>query len=387
VNGNNFKRLIFTDFHDQIFVNMYFSKNGITPIVQQKNCLLRDTIQAVCDQLFGKNTNETTNDVKRLKYIVGDKIAQSRVEQHIFSLPFSIREIEKNCIYRAKISKNGQTVFIRQFSNGTLTIDGREPLFSEINNQLQTVLGFSALPAANEMKLEKQIEAVMSVDLGSQWIGTDEAGKGDYFGPLVGAAVFVNHSIADKLERMGVKDSKKISDKRNRELAGNIMTLCGQRARVVLVPPARYNQLYEQFKIEKKNLNTLLAWIHTRALEDILSRFPQDQVTVIIDKFADEQYIKSKLLENARRTNLNLVQLPKAEANIAVAAASILARAQFLNWLERTSQELKMSLPKGSSDPKIAEIARLIIQKSGQEKLAEVAKLHFKTTENVLSSQ
>jgi len=384
-NGDNFKRLQFTDFHDQVFVNMYFGKNGLSPIVQQKSCLLRDLIHKACDQIFEKSINQTTNDTKRSKYLVSDHVVQDRIQNHILSLPFSAREVEKNCLYRAKISNNGQTVFIRQFNNGKLTIDGREPLFSEINNQIQDLLGYSALSQdPSEKKLEEQIEAVKAINLGNQWIGTDEAGKGDYFGPLVGAAVLLDSNLADRLSKIGVKDSKQLSDKRNIELASKIINICGKRAQVVLVPPARYNQLYKQFKQEGKNLNTLLAWVHTRALDDLLSIFPQDQITVIIDKFADEEYIKNKLLENARRTNLNLVQLPKAEANLAVAAASILARAQFLNWLEKTSQQYHLSLPKGSSNPKISQIARQIIENYGQEKLAEIAKLHFKTTKDIM---
>ena len=105
------------------------------------------------------------------------------------------------------------------------------------------------------------------------WIGTDEAGKGDYFGPIVGAAVMVDQKIADQLSKIGVKDSKELSDNRNKELAVQISSICGKHAQVVMIPPAKYNALYEQFQKEGKNLNTLLAWVHTRALEDILCVF------------------------------------------------------------------------------------------------------------------
>jgi ribonuclease HIII len=386
--GNSFKRIEFTDYRDRVFVNIYYGKNGLTANVQAKNCPLRNNLQAACDQVVGKAIAGITDEVKRDKLTITDQETQKRVEHYLFSLPSSFRESEQNCQYRSKINNNGQTVRVRQFNNGTLTIEGQSPLFTTVISGIHAVLGISSTPKQENLKsikLAKQVDAVKSVSLGDLWIGTDEAGKGDYFGPLVGAAVLVDKNIANQLIDIGVKDSKDLSDKRNRELAAQITAICGKRAQVVLIPPARYNALYGQFKKESKNLNTLLAWVHTRALEDILTAFPQKHITVIVDKFADEQYIKSKLLENSRRTDLNLVQLPKAEANVAVAAASILARAQFLLWLERSSQQLNISLPKGASDPRIVQVAQHIVKTHGREKLAEYAKLHFKTTNEVLS--
>lgn len=386
--GNSYKRIVFTDYRDQLFVNMYYGKNGITANVQPKNCSLRDRLQVACDKVVGKANIEITDEVKRDRLTITDPETQKRIEDYLFSLPNSIRESEQNCQYRSKINNNGRPVRVRQFNNGTLTVEGQDPLFTTVISGIHAVLGVSPSPIqenTKSIKLAEQIEAVKSVSLGDQWIGTDEAGKGDYFGPLVGAAVLVDRKIADQLLKIGVKDSKELSDSKNKELAVQINTICGKHAQVVLIPPVRYNALYAQFQTEGKNLNTLLAWVHTRALEDILTAFPQSQVTVIVDKFADEQYIQSKLMENARRTNLNLVQLPKAEANVAVAAASILARAQFLMWLERSSQQLKLFLPKGASDPRIVQVAQQIVKTHGREKLAEYAKLHFRTTKEVFS--
>lgn len=386
--GNSFKRIEFTDYRDRVFVNMYYGKSGITANVQAKNCPLRDKLQVACDKVVGKANAGVTDEVKRDRLTITDHETQKRIEDYLFNLPNSLRESEQNCRYRSKINNNGQTVRVRQFTNGTLTIEGQDPLFTTVISGIHAVLGISPVPiqeSPKSIKLAEQIDAVKSVSLGDLWIGTDEAGKGDYFGPIVGAAVIVDKNIADQLTNIGVKDSKELSDKRNRELAAQITAICGKRAQVVLIQPSRYNALYTQFQKEGKNLNTLLAWVHTRALEDILTAFPQNQITVIVDKFADEQYIKSKLLENSRRTNLNLVQLPKAEANVAVAAASILARAQFLIWLERSSQQLNIPLPKGASDPRIVQVAQKIVKTHGNEKLAEYAKLHFRTTKEVFS--
>jgi ribonuclease HIII len=327
------------------------------------------------------------NDIERSKYIVNDKLTQQKIEDYLSNQPGSLKETEQNCIYRSKITSNGQTVYVRQFIKGTLTIDGPNPLFAIIDNGIRPVLGVTAASIVmnpSQKKLEQQIKAVQSINLGDYWIGTDEAGKGDYFGPLVAAAVLANNDLAGQLAYIGVKDSKLLSDSSNQELARKINSICGKRAQVVTIPPSRYNELYEQFHNKGKNLNALLAWAHSRALENILSIYPQSQITVIIDKFADEKCIRSNLLQKSRSSDLNLVLLPKAEANIAVAAASILARASFLNWFERTSKSLNICLPKGASGPNIVQIAKQITHRLGAEKLAKIAKLHFKTTKGIL---
>jgi ribonuclease HIII len=387
------RRVIFSNFQEEVVVDIYYGKGGIKPVFQLKESELRNVIKDVCDQVFGSRPiigqeKGIRASASREKYHVRDIDIQEKIEHYIFELPESMREIEQNCKYRSKIIKSQQVVYVRQFLNGTLTIEGPPPLFAEINSMIRSILCLTENNSEDGQTklsaLENQIEAVKTIVLGEQWIGTDEAGKGDYYGPLVGAAVLVDKKIAQILEELGVKDSKELSDKKNRELADKINQVCGKRAQVVAIPPSRYNALYEEFQREKKNLNTLLAWAHTRALEDILSAYPQKQITVIVDKFADEHYIQSKLLEKSRQTNLNIVQLPKAEANIAVAAASILARAQYLILLERLSKQIGIDLPKGSSNPLITQVGKKIITELGRDKLAEVAKLHFKTTKDII---
>ncbi|MBI3970457.1 MAG: ribonuclease HIII, partial [Chloroflexi bacterium] len=93
----------------------------------------------------------------------------------------------------------------------------------------------------------------------SPWIGSDESGKGDYFGPLVACAVYVDDRSLALLETLGVRDSKLLSDAQIRRLARDVRAVCAERAAEVLVPPERYNALYEQLRAEGKNLNSLLA--------------------------------------------------------------------------------------------------------------------------------
>ncbi len=205
-------------------------------------------------------------------------------------------------------------------------------------------------------------------------IGIDESGKGDYFGPLVIAAVFVDATTQGELALMEVRDSKKISDGRILEMAPDIKTICPHS--VIAIGPQKYNELYAKIK----NLNRLLAWGHAKALENLLERVTCERA--ISDQFGDERLILNALQEKGRK--IILEQRTKAESDLAVAAASILARAEFLIRLKRLSAEVGTTLPKGAS-PAVELAAKMIIKKHGQDRLGSVAKLHFKTTQAVLS--
>lgn len=217
-------------------------------------------------------------------------------------------------------------------------------------------------------------------NIGFPIIGTDESGKGDYFGPLVCAGVYLDERSAKILEFEGIKDCKKLSDKKNITLAQKIKTVCGKNHSIIEIAPEKYNALYEQFVKEKKNLNTLLAWGHAKAIEELLLKV--ECQTAVADQFADEKFILSKLQEKGRK--LKLIQRHKAEQNIAVAAASILARARFIEKLSKLSSVYQIDLPKGVSAAVINN-AKRIVKERGEQHLRKVAKLHFKTTKKVLS--
>ncbi|MGZ8364739.1 MAG: ribonuclease HIII [Nitrospira sp.] len=205
-------------------------------------------------------------------------------------------------------------------------------------------------------------------------IGIDESGKGDYFGPLVIAAVFVDATAQGELRLMQVRDSKKISDGRILEMAPDIKTICPHS--VIAIGPPKYNELYEKIR----NLNRLLAWGHAKALETLLERVTCERA--ISDQFGNERLILNVLQEKGRK--IVLEQRTKAESDLAVAAASILARAEFLLRLKRLSSEVGTTLPKGAS-PAVELAAKMVIKKHGQERLGTVAKLHFKMTKAVLT--
>ena len=202
-------------------------------------------------------------------------------------------------------------------------------------------------------------------------IGVDESGKGDFFGPLVVAACYVGDEHLAELE--GVKDSKKLTDKMALSLAMRIKRTCPNA--VIAIGPSKYNELYSSFK----NLNKLLAWGHARAIENVLEQQPAD--LAISDQFANPAELKRRLFEKGR--TITLESVVRAEADIAVAAASILARAEFLNRLKRLGEEFGMELPKGAST-QVVSAGASFVRKFGVDRLTHVAKVHFKTFDNVM---
>lgn len=207
-------------------------------------------------------------------------------------------------------------------------------------------------------------------------LGVDESGKGDFFGPLVIAGVYVEKELSRKLLDAGVKDSKQItSDKKALDLAGEIKEIVGPRWDVVVILPEKYNELYLKFK----NLNRLLAWGHAKVIENLLTRWPACP-RALSDQFADESLIQRALQERGKK--IILEQRTKAESDIAVAAASVLARAAFLDRLEKLGEKVGVVLPKGAS-AQVKTAAREIVQKSGEAALRSVCKFHFKTYREV----
>lgn len=205
-------------------------------------------------------------------------------------------------------------------------------------------------------------------------IGTDESGKGDFFGPLVVAAFFLPEGQEPVLRELGVRDCKKMSDGRVLETADQLRRGYPYHS-VVAVGPAKYNELYDKLR----NLNRLLAWAHARAIENILERLPVG--LALTDQFGDERFVCQALQKKGR--TIELVQRPRAEEDAAVAAASVLARAEFLRRLEQLSAEVGFELPKGASHP-VEEAAVRLVREKGAEALAAVAKMHFKTAGRVL---
>jgi ribonuclease HIII len=219
-------------------------------------------------------------------------------------------------------------------------------------------------------------EEVHSPEMFEPHFGVDESGKGDFFGPLVIAGVYTDRGIARKFLEAGVQDSKRItSDARIHALAKSIRQSVGGLCEVVLIGPEKYNALYEKFG----NLNALLGWGHARVIENLLAKKP-DCPRALSDKFADVRVIENSLLQHGRA--IKMEQRTKAESDPAVAAASILAREAFVNWLEKRGRALGVRLGRGVSAA-VKKAAEQIVAANGPEQLRQVAKVHFRTAHEI----
>jgi ribonuclease HIII len=268
------------------------------------------------------------------------------------------------------------------YQSGKLVIAGHAPAFDHvvaIVEEMGKPVGPKRTPAhpATSAPAEAPSE-------NEPHIGTDEAGKGDFFGPLVTAGVYVDERTARLLRTMGVRDSKLVSDRELRSLATSIRNVVEDEKRaVIIVAPKRYNELYRQMRGEGKNLNTLLAWAHTRAIEDLIGHGLRPKF-ILSDQFGDKRYIESRLMVDTRLSGVPVLQMHRAEADVAVAAASILARDAFLKWLDQAGKALGLTVPKGAS-PKVIETGKLLVSRMGADGLKDYAKVSFKTMQKVLA--
>lgn len=274
---------------------------------------------------------------------------------------------EKKDVPYARFSFAGPSLLVTVYEKkNKLLLQGKgTDEFIEFTLEPQ-VTGILALPA------EAEEEGVAGAHF-----GIDESGKGDYFGPLVVAGVYVDGRIGSALRKLGVCDSKLVgSSARIRSLAEGIRKVPGIRFHLVSIGPERYNQLYPEFK----NLNRFLAWGHATVIEGLAAKVPGCPMA-LSDQFANPFVLKRALA--AKKLPIRLEQRVRAESDVAVAAASILARERFVNWMDAAGEAAGMKLPLGASG-QVVKAARQLVALHGEEMLPKVAKMHFKTTQNVL---
>lgn len=229
----------------------------------------------------------------------------------------------------------------------------------------------------------KQIDSILNLKFNFQddelsepesYIGSDESGKGDFFGPLVVAAFAYDKELRKNLSDLNIKDSKEISDDEIRKIYFEINKRYKERISVIEIHPKKYNELYEKFR----NLNSILIWAHSKAIEELQNKFHYSQI--VIDKFCSEDLIREEL--NKKLADYDLMLTEKAERFKGVAAASIIARCRMLSWFKKKSAELKIDIPLGASD-KVNDVASHIKNKFGNDVLSELIKLHFKNFKNI----
>jgi len=212
------------------------------------------------------------------------------------------------------------------------------------------------------------------LDLDARTAASDEAGKGDYFGPLVVAAVFAGPRDAERLRRIGAVDSKALGDDRARRLAGLLQAEFDHE--VVSLEPEEYNRAHA----EVRNVNVILADLHARVLAALATRHPDTEV-IVVDQFENRGLVETAL-KKQRVGVPRLIKVTRAERHPVVAAASVVARAAFLEGLDRCSDACGTDLHKGAGPP-VDVVARRVDQIGGRILLAKVAKMHFKNTDKI----
>lgn len=269
--------------------------------------------------------------------------------------------------WRARMDKTTVVAYL----SGKLTVQGRGTA-DFVQFLLEPEFLKQARYGYEEVLLEQE-----SPEMFEPHAGIDESGKGDYFGPLVVAAAYVDADVARELLALKVADSKTIkSDRRIADLSDEIRRVTAGRFYVLPIGPEAYNRLYATLG----NVNRLLAWGHAKALENLLERVP-DCPRALSDQFGRKETVQRALQTRGR--GVRLEQRPKAESDIAVAAASILARAEYVRRLERLSTEVGVTLPKGAGSA-VDRTAADLIRQRGRQALETVAKMHFRTTQKAL---
>ena len=254
--------------------------------------------------------------------------------------------------------------------------------------------------------VELGYETVLHPELFSAHAGSDESGKGDYFGPLVVCCAYTDERLSEEMQKLGVKDCKQMTDKAVLAAGAALRNLLGPTGyAVVKLGPAAYNRLYAKIK----NINRMLAWAHGTAIEELLEKRPGCD-RVVVDQFAPtETTILRALKERGKKAKVE--QRHKAESDIAVAAASVIARELFIRDILKMSEECgggtppppgesaggagvppaqnkeaKSLIPMGSSDPRVRELAEEMVKKNGPTWLMNHCKAHFQTTDKVLAA-
>lgn len=212
-----------------------------------------------------------------------------------------------------------------------------------------------------------------TLDEPGKYIGSDETGKGDVFGPIVTCAVYVDTDITKKLKSAGVRDSKDLNQQQILKIAKEIEKILGNSFEIISINPPKYNQLYDRLK----NINEILNWSHTKAIENLITK--TDAEVIITDKFRKKDLDFSK---EFNFSNYTIIQEPKAEKYTAVAAASILAKKKQLDWFERQKKN-GLPLIRGASQ-EVKELVETLLKINGEKQLREIAKMHFKTIKNLI---
>lgn len=270
--------------------------------------------------------------------------------------------------YQQFLAKKSR-IAINLYTNGKIIFGGAD--------QTERARVEEYLNSLEVSNIVKSVREYPPIEVSGPRIGTDEVGKGDYFGPLIIGGVAATEAQCKELQELGVKDSKNLSDTAIDNLAYRIrkvLHLNQEQQKPVVIGPAAYNKLYSQMK----NVNRILGWGHARVIENLLELTPTYN-TAIADQFGDKAYIERALMTKGK--TIALMQSPQAEREVSVAAASILARSEFIEQMHNMSRKYHTEFPKGATH--VIATAEKFVETYGRSELTNVAKVHFIITKKI----
>lgn len=277
--------------------------------------------------------------------------------------------LNKNVPYTQFVAKKGGTT-ITAYTSGKILFQG-----ATAEQEANRWQASATSPSVKGSKKNNSNHALPKNLAELSFIGSDEVGNGSYFGPLIVCAVYADKEHLTALKQLGVKDSKMLTDSDIRGLAPKIKTLVPFK--LLEVTPSKYNQIQPKY-----NAVHMKVVLHNQAIRLLLDMIaPTKPEGILIDQFTPEANYRKYLKGESKPVTDNLYFVTKGEQyHLAVAAASILCRAQFLDSLATSSKEVGLNLPSGAGT-KSDQVAAQILRKGGMALLSQHAKLHFANTQ------
>lgn len=278
-------------------------------------------------------------------------------------------EIDKNQYVEWRMVNISGAVAV-MYTSGKLVIQGKENLVNEVLDQ-----------ALGSEKLKDDDVSSIGLSEADLIVGCDEAGKGEFFGPLVLAACYIPIEMRDEIVGLGVDDSKKLTDDK-------IITIVEKLQEKVLfelniVNPGRLNQRWRKIK----NISEIMAQEYAVIIKKVSNEIGdfKKQGAIVVDRFTK---ISSRMEKSLDEVGISMggdgvkcVQIPNGERYLSVAVASVLARAKYLEVMNDYELEYERKFPRGYSG--VVEFSEKFIEDFGSEVFQSVAKTFFKTSDAV----
>ena len=366
-------QLLVTDGHTRVPVDCFTTGNAL---IQGPPGTLRTELQTWWKQQ--KESEVASQEDAELSSSVKSKVEAFRSFAAQQGWSVVGKSIQKG-IYQLRLTGEGTSIPVNFYSTGTVLIQSKPSTMKQIleawwkqqSNQ-------SALPSLwEEARHEETSPSVIPSKEKTivKRIGIHEAGNDDYFGPLVIIGLYVDERTEARLMELGVRDSTWLPDNIITSLAEDIKEICRGQGHRLTYQPELYNQLYQ----ETSNADLLRSKAYAHVIAKLQKQHSCEYA--VVNSFGDESLVPHAL--QAIGCQLPLEQGSHTFEDISVAAAYILARAEFVQQISKLSQQVGVLLPKGNSNPDIITVGREIVAQGGQDALSKVAKLHFEMTEQI----